>query len=55
MVSLDGSDVVPEAILDRHLIKKCNNAILQACRLSWHRVVAPVSGDQAEREILAKP
>ena len=28
---------------------------MQARRLSWHRVVAPVSGDQAERGILARP
>jgi len=37
MVSLDGSDVVPEAILDRRLVKKGNNAILQVL-IKWTKL-----------------
>ena len=39
MVSLDGSDVVPEAILDRRLVKKGNNAILQVL-IKWTKLTS---------------
>ena len=37
MVSLDGSDVVSEAILDRRLVKKGNNAILHVL-IKWTKL-----------------
>ena len=34
---LDGSDVVPEAILDRRLVKKGNRAVLQVL-IKWTKL-----------------